>query len=66
MGIAACSDTASEEGPVDPPSEVSLSEQNLRRAIELTDNAVSAHFTGDGIPMYVLKKREVYGCIPAQ
>jgi predicted alpha-1,6-mannanase (GH76 family) len=51
MGIAACSDTASEDGPVDPPSEVSLSEQNLRRAIELTDNAVSAHFTGDGMAM---------------
>lgn len=51
MVIAACSDTASEDGPVGPPNEVSLSEQNLRRAMELTDNAVSAHFTGDGMAM---------------
>jgi predicted alpha-1,6-mannanase (GH76 family) len=51
MTIAACSDTASEDGPVNPPNEVSLSEQNLRRAIELTDNAVAAHFTGDGMAM---------------
>jgi predicted alpha-1,6-mannanase (GH76 family) len=51
MTIAACSDTASEDGPVNPPNEVSLSEQNLRRAIELTDNAVTAHFTGDGMAM---------------
>jgi predicted alpha-1,6-mannanase (GH76 family) len=51
MTIAACSDTASEDGPVNPPNEVSLSEQNLRRAMELTDNAVSAHFTGDGMAM---------------
>ncbi len=51
MTIAACSDTASEDGPVNPPNEVNLSEQNLRRAMELTDNAVSAHFTGDGMAM---------------
>jgi predicted alpha-1,6-mannanase (GH76 family) len=51
MTIAACSDTASEDGPVNPPNEVSLSEQNLRRAIELTGNAVTAHFTGDGMAM---------------
>ena len=51
MVIAACSDPASEDGPVDPPNEVSLSEQNLRRAMELTDNAVAAHFTGDGMAM---------------
>ena len=51
MTIAACSDTASEDGPVNPPNEVSLSEQNLRRAIELTDNVVTAHFTGDGMAM---------------
>lgn len=51
MIIAACSDTASDDGPVNPPNEVSLSEQNLRRAIELTDNAVAAHFTGDGMAM---------------
>ncbi|SKC83725.1 Glycosyl hydrolase family 76 [Ohtaekwangia koreensis] len=51
MVIAACSDPASDDGPVDPPNEVSLSEQNLRRAMELTDNAVAAHFTGDGMAM---------------
>ena len=50
MVIAACSDP-SDDNPVDPPNEVSLSEQNLRRAMELTDNAVSAHFTGDGMAM---------------
>lgn len=50
MVIAACSDP-SDDNPVDPPNEVSLSEQNLRRAMELTDNAVAAHFTGDGMAM---------------
>lgn len=48
--IAACSDTASDNGP-DDPGEVNLSEQNLLRAMELTDNAVSSHFTGDGMAM---------------
>src|SRR5687768_15326648 len=51
MLIAACSDTSTEPGPEDPPQELSLSEQNLHRAMELTDKAISAHFTGDGMAM---------------
>ena len=49
--LLACSDTTSETGPDEPPAEVSLSEQNLLRAMELTDNAVSAHFSGEGMAM---------------
>lgn len=51
--LTACSDTASENGPDDeePPAEVSLSEQNLVRAMQLTDTAVAAHFTGAGMAM---------------
>lgn len=48
LTIAAC---GSEEGPEDPKEELSVSEQNLKRAMELTDNAISAHFTGDGMAM---------------
>src|SRR5882672_7919338 len=48
MIIAACSDPT--EDTVNPP-EVKLSEQNLRRAMELTDNAIASHFTGDGMAM---------------
>ncbi len=51
MMISACSDTVSEDGPKNPPGGVSLSEQNLLRAIELADNAVASHFTGDGMSM---------------
>jgi predicted alpha-1,6-mannanase (GH76 family) len=47
--ITACSDTNDPENP--PAAEVSLSEQNLLRAMELTDNAVASHFTGDGMAM---------------
>jgi hypothetical protein len=47
--ISACSDT--DNGPENPPVEVSVSEQNLARAMELTDNAISSHFTGDGMAM---------------
>jgi predicted alpha-1,6-mannanase (GH76 family) len=50
MLVAACNDTASDPDP-DPQEEVSLSERNLLRAIELTDNAVASHFTGDGMTM---------------
>ena len=50
MIIAACSDPTDENGTVNPP-EVKLSEQNLRRAMELTDNAIASHFTGDGMAM---------------
>jgi predicted alpha-1,6-mannanase (GH76 family) len=49
--LAACSDTASEDGPEKPPGEIDLPEQNLLRAMELTDNAISSHFTGDGMAM---------------
>lgn len=48
--ITACSD-ASEDGPENPPEEVNVSEQNLLRAMELTDAAVTSHFTGDGMAM---------------
>lgn len=48
----ACSDSPSDDGPEKPPAgEVSLSEQNLIRAMELADNAVASHFTGDGMAM---------------
>ncbi|MCG8305753.1 MAG: glycoside hydrolase family 76 protein [Cytophagales bacterium] len=48
--LSACNDT-SEDDPEGPPVEVSLSEQNLQRAMELTDIAISSHFTGDGMAM---------------
>lgn len=51
MLVAACSDTSTEPGPENPPQEISLSEQNLHRAMELTDKTISAHFTGDGMAM---------------
>ncbi len=47
---SACSDPATETDP-EPEPEVNLSEQNLQRAMELTDKAVEAHFTGDGMAM---------------
>ncbi|QDH77939.1 hydrolase [Echinicola soli] len=49
--FAACSENSSDPDPKNPPVEVSLSEQNILRAMELTDNAVSAHFTGTGMAM---------------
>jgi hypothetical protein len=49
--LSACSDDASDGGPENPPVEISLSEQNLLRAMELTDKAISSHFTGDGMAM---------------
>ncbi len=49
--LIACSDSVSEEGPDTPPGEADLSEQNLLRAMELTDNTIAAHFTGDGMAM---------------
>lgn len=50
MFVAACSDPASDPAPA-PQEEVNVSEQNLLRAMELTDNAITAHFTGDGMAM---------------
>ncbi len=48
----ACSDSPSDDGPQEPPvNEVSLSEQNLLRAMDLADNAIASHFTGDGMAM---------------
>lgn len=49
--ITACGDTGSEPGPDNPPEEINLAEQNLLRAMELADNAVSSHFTGGGMAM---------------
>jgi len=49
--ITACSESNDDNGPKEPPVEVSLAEQNLLRAMELVDNAVSAHFTGAGMAM---------------
>lgn len=51
MLVAACSDKATDPGPENPQQELPLSEQNLVRAMELTDNAIAAHFTGDGMAM---------------
>jgi predicted alpha-1,6-mannanase (GH76 family) len=49
----ACSESGSDDGPDNPPppDQVSLSEQNLLRAMELTDNAIASHFTGEGMAM---------------
>ncbi|MCW5912088.1 MAG: hydrolase [Cyclobacteriaceae bacterium] len=49
LTITACNDSG--PAPEDPPAEVSLSEQNLLRAMELTDHAVAVHFTGEGMAM---------------
>lgn len=49
MITTACSDP-SEEGAKNPP-EVTLSEQNLLRAMALADKAVSSHFTGTEMAM---------------
>lgn len=51
LTIAACDEKGSDVDPGNPPAEVTVSEQNLRRAMELTDNAVASHFTGDGMAM---------------
>jgi hypothetical protein len=48
--LASCSGTASDPEP-NPPDEVDLAEQDLRRAMELTDAAIASHFTGDGMAM---------------
>src|SRR5690606_5898914 len=49
--FAACTENSTDTGPTVPPVEVSLSEKNLTRAMELTDKAVNAHFTGTGMAM---------------
>ena len=49
--LTACSETPHDNGTDNPPVETSLSEQNLLRAMELTDNAISSHFTGEGMAM---------------
>ena len=53
MLVAACSDPATDNtSPESPPTqEVGIAEQNLLRAMELTDNAIASHFTGDGMAM---------------
>src|SRR5688500_12704979 len=45
-----CDDAENKKAP-EPPVAVSPSEQNLLRAMELTDAAVASHFTGDGMAM---------------
>ena len=49
--FTACTENSTDTDPTVPPVEVSLSEQNLTRAMELTDKAVSAHFSGSGMAM---------------
>src|SRR5690606_17040915 len=52
LSVTACEDDAPTKDDAEkPPVEVDLAEQNLLRAMELTDNAVSAHFTGAGMAM---------------
>ncbi|MFH6984641.1 glycoside hydrolase family 76 protein [Marinoscillum luteum] len=48
--MVACGDSGSNPGP-DSKEELSLSERNLLRAMELTDSAISAHFSGAGMAM---------------
>ncbi len=50
MTLTACSDPDPGKEP-EKPGEVNLSERNLLRAMELTDNAIAANFTGDGMAM---------------
>lgn len=47
----ACSKNVIDDGPETPPEEISLSEQNLVRAMDLIDNTISSHFTGQGMAM---------------
>ena len=52
MSLVACGDSGSDPGPDNPPEEeVSLSEQNLLRAMNLADHAIEAHFDGAGMKM---------------
>ncbi|GET28039.1 glycoside hydrolase family 76 protein [Prolixibacter sp. SD074] len=51
---SACSETTSDNDPdnPNPPVEgINTPEENLQRAMELTDNAIEAHFTGAGMAM---------------
>lgn len=53
--ITACSDDAAPKNepddPTDPITTEDLAEQNLLRAMQITDVAITAHFTGDGMIM---------------
>jgi predicted alpha-1,6-mannanase (GH76 family) len=50
--VTACSDPSTDNGPENPPGEeTNVSERNLKRAMDLTDKAIAAHFTGDGMAM---------------
>lgn len=49
--FSACTENPSDTDPQKPPVEISLSEQNLLRAMELTDKAATAHFEGSGMAM---------------
>ncbi|KOH46888.1 glycoside hydrolase family 76 protein [Sunxiuqinia dokdonensis] len=50
MWITACG-TTTNQSQGNQPAKNNLSEQNLLRAIELADNALSAHFTREGMAM---------------
>ena len=48
----ACGETVPDNGTENPPpQEEQLAERNLTRAMELADNAITAHFTGSGMAM---------------
>lgn len=47
----ACSETKSDDEAGKPQEEISLSEQNLQRAMEIAESVIDAHFTGDGMAM---------------
>jgi predicted alpha-1,6-mannanase (GH76 family) len=49
--FSACTENPSDTDPQNPPTELSLSEQNLTRAMELADKAAEAHFIGSGMAM---------------
>nr|MBD3621865.1 hydrolase [Sunxiuqinia sp.] len=49
--ITACGKSVTDTVLESSQAEINLSEQNLMRAMELTDHTVSAHFTGDGMAM---------------
>lgn len=49
--LPASSDPTTENDSEKPPVDVNLSEQNLLRAMKLADNAISSHFSGEGMAM---------------
>jgi hypothetical protein len=49
--ICACGEADPENGNKKSPSQETLAERNLTRAMELADKAITAHFTGSGMTM---------------